>query len=167
MWPGLPTLQCTINAITIKLLHWMSQNVHNRNEVCDLPVVSGRVGRPGLDAQREQGFSSLSPRPGWLWGPPTLISNGYHGLFLAGIKWSKRGDDQSSLRVVSRSSMRGAIPPRSLYLPWAWCTGTRVILSWSLPLSGVSMYLGVKQRQASVTCLFYWPTDPQTLTLSF
>jgi hypothetical protein len=34
----------------------------------------------GLD-DRDWEFFSSPPRPKRLWGPPSLLSNGYHGLF--------------------------------------------------------------------------------------
>jgi hypothetical protein len=35
----------------------------------------------GLISSRDRDFFSLRPRPDRLWGPPSLLSNGYRGLF--------------------------------------------------------------------------------------
>jgi hypothetical protein len=52
-------------------------------------------------------FSSL-PRPERLWGPPSLLSNGYHRL----LPWGKvAGAWTTHLHPVPRSRMRGPIPP--------------------------------------------------------
>jgi len=42
-----------------------------------------RAGRLGFDSRQEQGrdFSSSPPRPDRFWSPPSLLSNGYGGIF--------------------------------------------------------------------------------------
>jgi hypothetical protein len=42
-------------------------------------------------------FFSSPPRPDRLWGPPSLLSNGYYGLFTegGGVKWPVREADHS------------------------------------------------------------------------
>jgi hypothetical protein len=39
-----------------------------------------RIGRPGFDSCHERGRDT-SPRPDRLWGTPSILSNGYGGLF--------------------------------------------------------------------------------------
>jgi hypothetical protein len=43
-----------------------------------------RAGRLGFDSRRGREFLSSPPRPERLWGPPSLLSNGYQGIFLWG-----------------------------------------------------------------------------------
>jgi hypothetical protein len=64
-------------------------------------------------------FFSSPPRPEWPRGPPSLLSNGYQGLF----HWEWSGRDVKltiHLHLVPRSRMRGAIPPLPQYAFTAW-----------------------------------------------
>jgi hypothetical protein len=45
------------------------------------------VGRPWTNVQQDWHFFSSPPRPDRLWGPPSLLSNGYQGLFSPGVNW--------------------------------------------------------------------------------
>jgi hypothetical protein len=55
-------------------------------------------------------FFSSPPRPNRLWGPPSLLSNGYQGLLPR--EQSGRGVKLTNhLHLVPRSRMHGAIPP--------------------------------------------------------
>jgi len=40
-----------------------------------------QAGRPGFDSRLRQGFLSSPPYPDWLWGPPSLLPNGYWEFF--------------------------------------------------------------------------------------
>jgi hypothetical protein len=54
-----------------------------------------RTGRPGFSFRQGQWwnfFFSLPPRPDWLWGTPSLLSNGYWALS-SGVKLSERKAD--------------------------------------------------------------------------
>jgi hypothetical protein len=42
--------------------------------------------RMGFDSRGDNGFFSVSERPDWLWGPSSLLSNGYWGRTLSGNK---------------------------------------------------------------------------------
>jgi len=66
-----------------------------------------RVSIPGRDKDT---FSSL-PRPGRLWCPPSVLSNGYdQGLFLSGKSgWGVKLTNH--LHLVPRWRICGAIPP--------------------------------------------------------
>jgi len=50
--------------------------------------------RLGFDSRQKQGFFSLPSRPDRLWGLPSLLSNGYPGLF-PGVKLSGREANHS------------------------------------------------------------------------
>jgi hypothetical protein len=55
-------------------------------------------------------FFYLPPHPDRLWGPPSLLSNGYQGLFP--WAWSCRGVKVTThLHLVPKSRIRGVIPP--------------------------------------------------------
>jgi len=63
-------------------------------------------------------FLSSPPCPYWLWGPPTLPSNGYRGPS-PGIK-RLCGKLTIQLLLVSRLRMRGVILPFPQYVFIAW-----------------------------------------------
>jgi hypothetical protein len=72
-----------------------------------------RVGWPRFDARKGKTFLFSPQRPHWFWSPPSLLSNGYRGLFPLEIKWPRREADRSfptSAEVINA----GAIPPLPL-----------------------------------------------------
>jgi hypothetical protein len=75
-----------------------------------------QAGRPGFDSWQGQRFFSSPPHPDRLWGPPSLPSIGYRGL------WVKRQDVKlvTHLQLVPRL-MRGALPPLPQYAFVVWC----------------------------------------------
>jgi hypothetical protein len=73
----------------------------------------------GSNCGRGWEFLSSPPRPDRFWGPPNLLSNGYQGRLPCW--WSGRGVKLiTHLHLVSRSRMRGAIPPLPKYAFKAW-----------------------------------------------
>jgi len=46
-------------------------------------VTEQQAGRPGFESRQRQRFFS-SPRPDRLWAPPSLLTDGYRGLFPRG-----------------------------------------------------------------------------------
>jgi hypothetical protein len=91
------------------------------NKLCQLPAGSGNFSSP--------------LRPGRLWGPPSLLSNGYQELFPWG--YSGRGVKMiTHLHLVPKSRMRGAINPLPQYAFMAWClVKKRTETTLPLPLS--------------------------------
>jgi hypothetical protein len=59
-------------------------------------------------------YGSSPKHPDWIWGPPSLLSNGYWGYSLTGIKRPGR-QATTRLNLVSRLIMRGTItqPPHT------------------------------------------------------
>jgi hypothetical protein len=66
-------------------------------------------------------FFSSSPRPHRFWGPPSLLSNGYHRLF----PWGQGGRGVKltiHLHLVPRSRMLRTVLPLPQYAFMAWCS---------------------------------------------
>jgi len=71
----------------------------------------------GSDHGRVWEFFPSPSSPDQLWGPPSLQTNGYQGLF--SWEWSGRGVKLTTLLLlVTRSRMRGAIRPLPSLPSW-------------------------------------------------
>jgi len=74
----------------------------------DIVYMSSKLGA-GLS-----GVFFLSLHTDWLWGPPSLLLNGYWMLFPQGSGWSVKLT--THLHLAQRLRTSGAIPPLPMYL---------------------------------------------------
>jgi hypothetical protein len=85
--------------------------------VCGSGVGVGNYpGGGGSNPDRDWEFFSSPPRPDRLWDPPSLLSNGYQGLFPWGMKLT------THVHLMPKSIMRGAILSLPQYNSMAWCS---------------------------------------------
>jgi len=75
----------------------------------------------GLGSGKGWEFFCLPLCPDHLWGPLSLLSSGYQGLFLWGYSnWGMKLT--TNLHLVLKSRMCGAMPPLSQYAFMVWCS---------------------------------------------
>jgi hypothetical protein len=71
----------------------------------DSSVGIATVWTPGVRFPAGARFFCTSQRPDWFRGPPSLLSNGYRGLFPPEVKRPELEADTTYLHLVPRSSM--------------------------------------------------------------
>jgi hypothetical protein len=81
-------LTCTVFNCLFKLEEWncvLSLVMFRRSRCSSVSIVTRlRDGRRGFDSSQARGLFSLPLCPDRLWGPPSLVSVGYWGLFSLG-----------------------------------------------------------------------------------
>jgi hypothetical protein len=98
-------------------LTWDSHQLVIRHRSLSLKFVWKLINRCTSGCMRLE--LQYTPCPDRLWGPPSLLSNGYQGFFPGGkAAWVVKLTDH--LRLVPRPRMRGAIPPLPHYVFIAW-----------------------------------------------
>jgi hypothetical protein len=93
-----------------------------------------RAGRPwdrGSIPGRGKGFFLLPLCPDWLWGPPSLLSNGYRGVPFPGGKRGRGVTLTTHLHLVPRSSMRRSYTSSHPSASMA-CSGTALLFSLNM-----------------------------------
>jgi len=76
------------------------------------------TGVPGVRLPARDGNFSSPPRPAWIWGPPSPLSNGYL-VFFPGGKAAGAWSWPLAFFKYRSQRMRGAIPPPH-YVFMAW-----------------------------------------------
>jgi hypothetical protein len=104
---------------------WPSEPVWTRRRKERNPIapwaMGWTIGVLRFDSQRGWEFFSLPPRQEWLWGPPSLISNGYQRLF----PWGQNGRGvnlTTHLHLVLRSKNEWSCASTPQYAFMAWCS---------------------------------------------
>jgi hypothetical protein len=100
--------------MNINIFIWRYRNLRSSVNI----VTRQRAGQLELNFREGHGmapFFSLPLQRERLWGPPSLLSNGHHGLLPPAVKLT------THVHLMPRLRRRGAIPPFHLNILMAWC----------------------------------------------
>jgi hypothetical protein len=114
---------CGVSALThtSRPTYSFCYRLNGRRDSGSLPASLYGLGDHGSTPGRGRDFFSPLLCPDRLWGPPSLLSNGYRGLLSLGSKLLRGEANHSHSSSTEIKNAWGAITPLPQYAFMAWC----------------------------------------------